>query len=196
MPKGTDTRSAILEQAANEASLVGITGLTIGSLAEATGMSKSGLFRHFGSKEQLQVETLRAGIERFTKVVVKPALKAPRGVRRVRSLFHGWLAWATGHGFPGGCIFVAASVEMDDQPGPVRDFVAQTQREWLDLIARTATLAVEAGDFRNDLDAEQFAHEFNSILLGFHQADRLMRDPRAASRASTQFDRLVQDAKA
>ena len=193
--KGATTRAHILEEAAAEASLVGLTGLTIGRLAERTGMSKSGLFRHFGSKEQLQVEALRVGVERFKDVVVRPALREPRGPRRIETLFEGWLSWATGRGFPGGCLFVTASVEMDDQPGPVRDYVEQTQRDWLELIGRAAGHAIEAGCFRSDLDTEQFAHEFNSLLLAFQQADRLLRDAKAADRAQKQFDRLIGDAR-
>jgi AcrR family transcriptional regulator len=194
MTKGTDTRAAILEEAANLASINGLNGLTIGSLAAHTGMSKSGLFRHFGSKEELQVATLRAGVDRFTDTVVRPALKVPRGIGRVRALFDRWLEWATGQGFAGGCIFIPASFELDDQPGTARDYLVSTQQAWLDLLATTARKAVETGDFRLDLDTAQFAHEFNTILLGFNQAHRLMRDPQAAERALSQFERLLQDA--
>lgn len=195
MPKGDDTRTAILEEAANLASVMGLNGLTIGTLASHTGMSKSGLFRHFGSKEALQVATLRAGVDLFTSVVVRPALKAPRGLARVRALFDRWLDWETGKGLAGGCLFIAASIEMDDRPGEVRDYLVATQREWLDLIARTARYAFEAGDLRPDLDVDQFAHELNAVVLGFHQAHRLMRDPAAVRRARIQFDRLVRDAR-
>jgi AcrR family transcriptional regulator len=194
MSKGTDTRTAILDEAANLASLNGLNGLTIGSLAAHTGMSKSGLFRHFGSKEELQVATLRAGVERFTETVIRPALKAPRGLARVRAVFEHWLEWGTNQGFAGGCIFIPASFELDDQPGAARDYLVTTQQDWLDLLAATAQRAAEAGDFRGDLDTTQFAHEFNTILLGFNQAHRLMRDPHAADRALSQFERLIKDA--
>lgn len=196
MTKGDDTRSAILREAANLASLNGLQGLTIGSLAAHTGMSKSGLFGHFGSKEELQVATLREGVGRFTATVVQPALKAPRGLARVRALFDGWLGWGTVRGLEGGCLFIAASAELDDQPGAARDYLVETQTQWLALLASTAAKAVESGDFRSELDVEQFAHEFNAVLLAFHQAHRLLRDPRAADRARRQFDRLVEDARA
>jgi len=194
MPKGTDTRTTILDEAANLASLNGLNGLTIGSLATHTGMSKSGLFRHFGSKEELQVATLRAGIDRFTETVVRPALQAPRGAARVRVLFERWLAWATGKGFVGGCLFIPASFELDDQPGAARDYLVTTQHDWLALLATTAQKAIETGDYRPNLDTAQFAHEFNTILLGFSQTHRLMHDPKAADRALSQFERLNKDA--
>jgi len=115
-------------------------------------------------------------------------------VARVRALFEHWLEWGTNQGFAGGCIFIPASFELDDQPGAARDYLVTTQRDWLDLLATTARRAVEVGDFRPDLDAAQFAHEFNTILLGFNQAHRLMRDPNAANRALYQFERLIKDA--
>jgi len=194
MDKGDRTKEAILEESANLASLMGLNGLTIGTLASHTGMSKSGLFRHFGSKEQLQIDTLKSGIDRFTQTVIQPTLKTPRGIGRLRALFDHWLAWATDQGLPGGCLFIAASVELDDQPGTARDYLVATQRQWLDLIATTARKAIATADLRSDLDGDQFAHEFNAILLGFHQASRLMRDPRAVDRARAQFERLLRDA--
>lgn len=194
MSKGETTRDAILDQAANLASIMGLHGLTIGTLAAHTGMSKSGLFRHFGSKEELQVATLKAGVERFMEVVVRPALKAPRGLARVRALFDGWLVWETERGLEGGCLFIAASIELDDQPGAARDYLVTSQAEWLAFLATAARKAIENGDFRPDLDTAQFAHEFNCVFLGFHQAYRLMRDPQAALRARHQFDRLLEDA--
>jgi AcrR family transcriptional regulator len=194
MHKGETTRSAILSEAANLASIMGLNGLSIGALAAHTGMSKSGLFRHFGSKEDLQVATLKAGVDRFMEVVVRPALKARRGMARVRELFGRWLDWETEKGLEGGCLFIAASIELDDQPGAARDYLVATQGEWLGFLAEAARRAVEVGDFRPDLDVTQFAHEFNAIFLGFHQAHRLMKDPHAAQRAHRQFERLVQDA--
>lgn len=192
--KGDRTREAILRQAADLASLVGLHGLTIGTLARHAGMSKSGLFQHFGSKEQLQVETLRAGVDRFVEQVIRPALKAARGTARVRALFDRWLEWATDEGLAGGCLFVAASIELDDQPGPARDYLVEHQTMWLELIGVTARKAVEAGEFRTDLDEAQFAYELNAVLLSFHQANRLMRDPAAPDRARTMFERLLADA--
>jgi AcrR family transcriptional regulator len=138
-------------------------------LAAHTGMSKSGLFRHFGSKEDSRCHAA-PGIDRFTEAVVRPALKAPRGLARVRELFDRWLAWESDQGLEGGCLFIAASIELDDQPGVARDYLVATQIEWLGFLESAARKAVEAGDFRPDLDVAQFAHEFNTIFLGFHQA--------------------------
>jgi AcrR family transcriptional regulator len=195
MTKGQDTRAAILAEAANLASINGLNGLTIGSLAAHTGMSKSGLFRHFGSKEELQVATLKAGVDRFTETVIRPALNTARGVARVQALFEHWLDWGTGEVFAGGCIFIPASFELDDQPGAARDYLVATQQQWLDLLATTARKAIETGDFRPDLNCDQFAHEFNSILLGFNQAHRLMRNAKAGELARHQFERLIEDAR-
>jgi len=195
MQKGERTRDAILQQAVDLASVVGLNGLTIGSLATHMGMSKSGLFQHFGSKEALQVSTLEYGVGLFTEQVVRPALKQPRGVERVRNLFDSWLGWDDHTGAQGGCLFVTASIELDDQAGPARDFLVTTQQDWLTLLERTAQLAVEAHAFRPDLDCTQFAHELNSLLLGFHQSKRLMRDPKAESRARKALDRLIEDSR-
>lgn len=194
MTKGDRTRDAILDEAIDLASVVGLEGLSIGELAHRTGLSKSGLFAHFGSKETLQVEVLRAGFGRFADTVVRPALDAPRGLARVRALFDGWLEWTT-YCMSGGCLMVAASVELDDRQGPARDYLVETQREWLQFLAGAAERATRTGEFRADLDHEQFAHEFNSILLGYNQARRLLRDPVAETRARRAFERLIEDAK-
>ncbi len=177
------------------ASLAGLGGLTIGALAEHTGLSKSGLFAHFGSKATLQIETLKAAAERFLAAVVRPALSEPRGEPRVRALFERWLAWSSTAGAPGGCVFVAASVELDDREGPVRDYLVEAQAGWFDIIARTARLGVESGNFRADLDVRLFAHELQSLFLGYHFARRLLRHPDAEARARAAFERLLRDAR-
>ncbi len=194
MLKGERTRETILREAVDLASVVGLNGVTIGSLAGHTGLSKSGLFGHFGSKEQLQVATLEAGVARFIDSVIAPALHRPRGLARLRALFEGWLDWSDDGGPSGGCILVAAAVEFDDQPGPTRDYLVDTQRRWLDFLAGAARLAVDEGQFRRDLDCVQFAHELNAVYLGFHHARRLLRDPDAKQRAWTAYDRLIEDA--
>ena len=189
--KGQQTRQAILTHALRLATQVGFEGLTIGRLADDLGLSKSGLFAHFKAKEALQVEVLRMAAERFIDGVIRPALVAPRGERRVRALFERWLAWEQSAALPGGCPFIAAAAELDDPPGPARDFLVKSQKDWLEIIANTARTGVEEGDFRPDLDCEQLAHELSGVMLAYHHASRLMRDPKARARAETAFERLV-----
>jgi len=194
--KGDQTRSSILDQALRLASELGLEGATIGRLAAAADLSKSGLFAHFASKEDLQVRTLEHAAERFVEVVVRPALAAPRGEPRLRALFDGWLRWPHAVPQPGGCIFVAAAVELDDRPGPARDRLVRLQREWLDVIAGAVRLAVGEGHFRREVDPEQFAFETYGVMLGCHHATRLLRDPRAEARARRAFEALVAAARA
>ena len=196
MGKGDQTREAILLHALALATRVGFEGLTIGRLADDLKLSKSGLFAHFGSKETLQVKVLELASRRFVDEVVKPALTAPRGVRRVRALFERWLAWETSPTLPGGCPFNAAATELDDRPGPARDYVVRSQRDWLEIIANTARTAVQEGDFQAGLDCEQFAYELQSIMLGYAHASRLMKDPKARARTERAFEALLTSAGA
>ena len=191
MSKGEETRAAILDDALAIASEVGFTGLTIGQLAEHTGMSKSGLFAHFKSKESLQLETLAWARERFTDVVIRPTLAAPRGEQRVRTLFDRWLEWET-ESLQGGCVFITATIEFDDQPGPMRDALVRNQQDWLDFVATVAGTAVTEGDFRADLDTEQLAFTLQGLMLGYHHAARLMHDPKALDRTRQALDQLLE----
>ncbi len=194
MGKGEDTRTAILDEAVQVASRVGFDGLSIGGLAEQTEMSKSGLFAHFRSKEQLQLQTLERARNRFVDVVVRPALASERGVVRVRALFDGWLRWAA-EALEGGCIFVAAAAELDDRPGPLRDALVRNERDWLEMIATVAGSAVAEGDFRPDLDLDQFAFEVHGVMLAHHHASRLLRDATAEARTRRAFESLVAAAR-
>jgi AcrR family transcriptional regulator len=189
--KGEQTREAILTRALELVTRIGFEGLTIGRLAEDLGMSKSGLFAHFRSKEALQLEILGMAGARMVESVVKPALTVRRGEPRVRALFERWLAWEQSPSLPGGCPFMAASFELDDRPGPVRDFVVQNLRDWIDTLAGAARIAVHEGHFRADLDCEQFAHDCQGIGLAFVHASRLMRDPKAHARAASAFEALL-----
>jgi AcrR family transcriptional regulator len=195
MGKGELTRQAILEKATALASAVGLGGLTIGKLAEELDLSKSGLFAHFGSKETLQVAILEHAAERFVELVVKPGLRAPRGEPRLRALFEHWREWPNANPMPGGCVLVAAAVELDDRPGPARDLLVKQQRDWLDLLAVTVRGAVAEGHFRKDVDPDQFSHDLYSVMLGYHHALRLMRDPKAEKRAVRAFENLVEAAR-
>ena len=193
--KGEQTRTAILDEAVGIASQVGFNALTIGKLADSTGMSKSGLFAHFKSKEALQLDTLHRAQERFNDLVIRPALSAPRGRKRVEALFDHWLDWET-EALTGGCIFVTATVEFDDQPGPMRDAVVRCQQDWLEFVASVAGTAVAEGDFRAGLDTEQFAFQLQGLMLGYHHAGRLMRDPRAREHTRKALDDLLESVAA
>jgi AcrR family transcriptional regulator len=194
MSKGDDTREAILDEAIGLASRVGLHGLTIGSLAAQSRLSKSGLFAHFRSKESLQVQVLDHAAAMFVDAVVRPALAVPRGERRVRALFERWLAWC-GADLPAGCIFIVATSEFDDEPGPVRDRVVRVQRDWMDTIATVFRTGITEGQFRADADPDQFAHELYGIVLAYHHARRLLRDPQAERRARSALERLLDAAR-
>ena len=196
MTKGDETRTAVLGSAISLASTLGLEGLTIGKLAEHVGMSKSGLFAHFSSKENLQVAVLEEAIARFVALVVSPALKKPRGEPRLRALFENWLEWSRAEFLPGGCIFVVASVELDDRPGPARDRLIASQTDWVDTIAHAARISVEENHFRKDLDCEQLAHEMFSIAYGYHFLRRVFDSVDAERRSRAAFERLVADARA
>jgi AcrR family transcriptional regulator len=195
MGKGELTRQAILERAVALASRVGLEGLTIGRLAEELDLSKSGLFAHFKSKEALQVQVLDHAAGRFIDAVVRPALGRPRGEPRVRALFDGWLGWERSLPLPGGCLFVAASTELDDRPGVARERLVRTQRDWLGAIATCFQTGINEGHFRADADPEQFAHDLYGIMLAYHHASRLMADPAAQSRARAAFESLLSAAR-
>lgn len=194
MGKGDETRQAILGTALAMASELGLEGVTIGALAERVGMSKSGLFAHFASKERLDVAVLDEASRRFVDLVVAPALRERRGLPRVRALFDRWLGWADQDFMPGGCVFVTASVELDDKPGPARDRLVETQRDWLETLAQAVRIAVEEKHFAKDVDPKQIAFELYGLALGYHTLHRLMRDPKARQRVERAFERVVETA--
>lgn len=191
MGKGESTRDGIVAHAAGLASRVGLEGLTIGRLAEDLDLSKSGLFAHFRSKETLQEQVLTHAADRFTEVVIRPTLAAPRGEPRLRALFDRWRRWPRESGMAGGCIFIQASVELDDRPGPVRDLLVRQQREWMGTIAAVARTGIEEGHFSAAADPEQVAQEIHGILLAWHHASRLLRDGKAEARARAAFEALL-----
>ncbi len=194
MRKGEATRLAILDEAQRVASKVGLGGLTIGSLAAATQLSKSGLFAHFQSKESLQEQLLAYTTGQFIDQVVRPALAAPRGEPRVRELFERWLSWCRTD--PGGCLLVSAAIELDDQPGPVRDRLLQDKRDFVELIVQVFRTGVTEGHFREDADPGQFAQDLDGVLLGYTVASRLLRESQAEDRARRAFTVLLEAARA
>ncbi len=194
--KGAETRERIVDRAFRLATRDGLDGLSIGSLASEVGLSKSGLFAHFGSKEDLQVAVLRAAAERFEQVVIKQAFRAPRGLPRIRRLFENWCRWGSDPGVPGGCLFVAAAAELDDKEGRPRDYLSGVQIQLTETLAKSARLAIEAGHFRADVDCDQFAFEMFAIIFGYYHSKRLLRSPHADARAERAFERLVETSKA
>lgn len=183
--KGRQTRLQILDAALAVASRDGLAGLTIGELAKSVGMSKSGLFAHFRTKHALELAVLEAAVERFIATVFRPAFQKERGEPRIHALVENWLGFLngtleSGHGkLPGGSVLISASFELDDRPGPARDFVQKAQRDLITNIEKSARIAVDEGHFRPDLDCEQFAWSLYSFVLGYHHFSRMLNDPKA-----------------
>src|SRR5580698_4987741 len=189
-PRGLKTRRAILRKAVNLASLEGLEGLTIGKLASALRISKSGLFAHFGSKEDLQCAVVDAAREIFVEKVVRPAYEF-RGLKRLRSLCENWLSYGEGKVFPGGCFFSAASLEFDDRPGAVRDRILTLMKKWLGNLEHAARDAQSAGEIRKDVDVRQLAFEIQALAMGGNWSSRLFRDQTAFSSAKAAILRRI-----
>ena len=190
--KGERTRAAILDAGFRIVSQAGLEGLTIGSLAEATGLSKSGLFAHFGSREDLLLAVLARGQEEFVKVVVNPALAKPRGLPRLRALFARWIDWTESADLPGGCPMIGGATEFDDKPGAVRDALAAGQRAWIETLNRAARQAIEQGQLRADTDPEQLTFEMFGLALVVHHHRRLLGSSKARGRALEALEKLLE----
>ena len=192
MAKGKKTKDKILEKAAGLASICGLEDISIGKLAKATGLSKSGLFAHFKSKESLQTQVVQLAGEMFTEQVMVPAFRKPRGIPRIRAIFENWKDWIDGESLPGGCIMIASATEFDDKPGAVREEIVRMMSQLLESLTRTAQIAIEEGHFKADADPRQFAFEFESLLHGYHLLQRLLKDPDARERSDLALQRLLQ----
>ncbi len=162
----------------------GLEGLTIGSLASALGISKSGLFAHFGSKEELQCAVVDEARDIFVEAVIDPA-RPFKGLSRLRHLCENWVAYAENKVFPGGCFFSAASLEFDDRPGKVRDRIVELMKQWLGLLERTVRDAQATGELRSEVDARLFAFEMHALAMGGNWSSRLFKDD-SGFRASRQ----------
>lgn len=196
LTKGEETRSIILDVALNMASQSGFEALTIGSIAEKTQLSKSGVFAHFGSKEDLQIAVLDEAARRVSQTVFAPAMVRPRGLARLQAVLENWLGWADTCQLKGGCPIMAAAFEFDDRPGPVRDAVLAHHQRMQNEIARACAHCVETGEFRPDVDARQFAFEVLGIANAFYFAHRLFREADARERAFRAFSRLAESCRA
>ena len=190
LQKGQATRAAILDSALSLASQMGLEGLSIGALAEVAGMSKSGVFAHFGSREELQIAVIREYHRRFEEEVFFPAMREPRGAPRLRALFERWLRRVAIE-MDSGCIYISGAVEFDDRPGPVRDALVSMVRAWQDALERAIRIAIEDGQLKADTDAQQMLFEMHGLILALHHDARLMRTPGSLQRARLAYERVV-----
>jgi AcrR family transcriptional regulator len=190
LPKGQQTRAAILDAALGLASHMGLEGLSIGALAEVTQMSKSGVFAHFGSREELQISVIREYHARFDEEVFRPAVREPRGMPRLVALFDRWVRRVSVE-LDSGCIYISGAVEFDDRPGPVRDALVEMVRTWQSALERSIRMAIGVGHLRADTDPQQLLFEVHGLILALHHDARFLRQPGAVERARTAFERLL-----
>ena len=188
--KGQQTKAAIVDAALGLATQIGLEGLSIGALAEVMRMSKSGVFAHFGSREELQISVIREYHVRFEEEVFFPALQQPRGLPRLAALFHNWMK-RTSLEIDSGCLYISGAVESDDRPGPVRDALAGSVRTWLAAMYRAVVQAKEAGHLRPDADEHQMAFEIHGLILALHYEARFLKTPGSMDRANTGFANIL-----
>ena len=190
LPKGQQTKAAIVDAALRMAAQVGLEGLSIGSLAETMGMSKSGVFAHFGSRDELQISVIREYYARFEAQVFQPAMAQPRGLPRVRALFENWMRFTSAE-LDSGCIFISGEVEFDDRPGPVRDALAEAVDAWIEAMTRAVAQACEQGHLAADADPRQISFEIHALILALHYEARFMRRPGSMERAEQGFRNIL-----
>jgi AcrR family transcriptional regulator len=188
--KGRQTRAAILDAALSLASHMGLEGLSIGALAEVTQMSKSGVFAHFGSREELQISVVREYHAKFSEEVFEPAIKEPRGLPRLRALFDRWFKRVSVE-IDAGCIYISGAVEFDDRPGPVRDALVAMVQTWHAALERAIRIAIDAGHLRADTDPQQMLFEIHGLILALHHDARFLRRPGADARARAGFENVL-----
>jgi len=188
--KGQQTKLAIIDAALGLASQIGLEGLSIGVLAEVTQMSKSGVFAHFGSREELQISVVREYFARFEQEVFYPALEEPRGLPRLRALFGNWMKRVAVE-IQSGCIFISGAVEFDDRPGIVRDALASSVKTWLGAVERAVVQATNDEQLRADTDAAQIVFEIHGLILALHYEARFLRTPGSIDRAHRGFEQII-----
>jgi len=192
--KGDLTRAAIVDAALAIARREGLEGLTIGVLAAQMRMSKSGVFAHFGAREELQRAVLAEYASRFVDAVLRPAVRRQRGLARLQAILDNWLRLMARE-IEQGCLMIGGSIEYDDRPGPMRDAVVDIIRGWTAELLRAIEDAKATGELRADVDAGQFAFEIYGLMLGFHQSARLLRAADSARRARAGLQRLIEGAR-
>ena len=190
MRKGELTRAAILDMALDLASRDGLEGLTIGLLADKMNMSKSGVFAHFGSREDLQLEVLKLYHHRFEQEVFFPSVQETRGIARLKSMYARWIKRVSVE-IASGCIYISGAVEYDDRPGPIREELVAMVRAWQGALLRCVQQAIEIGDLKSDTDASQMVYEMYGLILALHHDARFLRMPGSVDRARTGFERLI-----
>jgi AcrR family transcriptional regulator len=195
LQKGLQTRAMILEAALALAANKGLEGLSIGLLAEVTGMSKSGVFAHFGSREELQISVIREYHVKFEEEVFLPAVREARGLPRLRALFERWVRRVSFE-IDSGCIYISGAVEFDDRPGPVRDALATMVQTWQDALTRSIQLAIDEGQLSSGIDARQLMFEIHGLILALHHDARFLRNPGSVERARRGFERVLAHALA
>jgi AcrR family transcriptional regulator len=188
--KGRQTKAAIVNAALGLASQIGLEGLSIGALAEVTGMSKSGVFAHFGSREELQISVIREYHDQFESEVFYPALSCARGLPRLQSLFDNWMQRTTTE-IDSGCIYISGAVEFDDRPGSVRDALASSVNTWQNALQRSVAQAQVEKHLTAKADPLQVAFEIHGLILALHYEARFLRNPGAADRARKGFSEIV-----
>lgn len=190
MRKGELTRAAILDVALDLSSRDGLEGLTIGLLADKMNMSKSGVFAHFGSREDLQMEVLKLYHYRFEQEVFFPSMKEPRGIARLQSMFARWVKRVSVE-IASGCIYISGAVEYDDRPGPIREALVAMVRAWQGALLRCVEQSIATGDLKADTDAQQLVYEMYGLILALHHDARFLRVPGSIERAQAGFVRLL-----
>lgn len=190
LQKGLQTKQAIVDAALGLAAHIGLEGLSIGALAEVAQMSKSGVFAHFGSREELQISVIREYYARFQDEVFEPAMVVPRGLPRVRALFANWMKRVAVE-LQSGCIFISGAVEFDDRPGPVRDALASSVKIWLEAMYRAVVQAKQEGHLKEDADEEQMAFEIHGLILALHYEARFLKNPNSMGRANKGFENIL-----
>ena len=188
--KAEHTKATIVDAALRLASQIGLEGLSIGALAEVTQMSKSGVFAHFGSREDLQISVVREYFVRFERDVFTPALSTGRGLPRLRALFANWMVQVA-HEIQSGCIFISGAVEFDDRSGPVRDALEQSMKTWLTAVRRCVAMAIEAGHLVKTADPKQVVFEIHGLILALHYEAKFIKSPKSMERAKAGFDNLL-----